>query len=254
MNRSIEPVEQPNAAAGTAVKLITLPYAGAGANCYHALGQALPDFVTPIAYELPGHGTRLREPLLRRCAPLIHDAIERLEPIADSPYAIYGHSFGAWLAVDLARRLVELGRPPPLHLFVSGRRAPSAIVAGPFLHRLPSPAFRARLAEFGGTAPAILADVELMSLFEPILRADLEALETREQQARPPLDVPIHIMVGLDDEITDEQARAWQLETLHPIGLSYFPGGHFALVREQTAELAKLIARDLGGVIERRQR
>ncbi len=235
------------------MRLIALPYAGASANCYHALGRALPSFVKLVAHELPGHGGRMREPLLRRCPALVEDAIERLGPVFASPYAIYGHSFGSWLALDLTRRLIELGHPPPAYLFVSGRRAPSSLDLGPVLHRLPSTAFRARLAELGGTPPAVLADAELMTLFEPILRADLEALETREPSSRPALDVPLHIVVGIEEGINEPQATAWQLETRNRFGLAYLAGDHFAYVRERPLELAVLIARDLCSVLAPRE-
>lgn len=247
VDRSVERSPQLNPSWGAEIRLITLPYAGAGATCYRALDAVLPAFVKPVGHELPGHGTRIRERLVRRCAPLLDDAIERLGAALEPPYALYGHSFGAWFALDLARRLVELGRPKPLYLFVSGRRAPTSIEPGPPLHRMPSLEFRARLAELGGTPAAALADAELMGMFEPILRADLEVLETRDPAPRPPLDVPIHLMLGIKDSITEDQAWGWQAETRFRLQVSYFPGGHFSLIREQPGQVAEVIARDLRG-------
>jgi surfactin synthase thioesterase subunit len=48
------------------------------------------------------------------------------------------------------------------------------------------------------------------------------------------------VVLGVDDDITPEQARGWQLETLRPLSLSYFAGGHF-FIREHAAKLAALV-------------
>jgi surfactin synthase thioesterase subunit len=230
----------PDAGAPT-LRLIAFPYAGASSACYHQLGEALPARIDLTTHELPGHGTRIREPLEKRLPPLVDDALERLGATLRGSYAFYGHSFGAWLARDLILRLVELGRPLPVYLFVSGRRAPLSVATGPLLHRLPAAALRARLREWGGIPEAVLEDDELMALFERLLRADFEALETRHYEASAPLDLPIHLMLGLDDDIDSQQARDWQRETLRPLSLSYFSGGHF-FIREHMAKLG----RDIG--------
>lgn len=226
------------------LRLIAFPYAGASSVCYRPIGQALPPPLAFTTHELPGHGARMREPLCTRLPALVDDALERLHRDLQPPYAFYGHSFGAWLARDIARRLVELGRPPPIYLFVSGRRAPLSEEAGPPLHRLPPSAFRARLSAWGGIPSAVLEDGELMELFERLLRADFEALETRHYEAVAPLDLPLHVMLGLDDDITNEQARGWQYETSRPLSVSYFSGGHF-FIREHATQIGKAMGERL---------
>lgn len=226
------------------IRLIAFPYAGASSVCYRQLGQALPPSVQLTTHELPGHGVRIREPLCTRLPALVDDALEHLHQDLKPPYAFYGHSFGAWLARDLTRRLLELGRLPPVYLFVSGRRAPLSEAVGPPLHRLPASTFRARLSAWGGIPSAVLDDAELMELFERLLRADFEALETRHYEAVAPLDLPLHVMLGLDDDITNEQARAWQRETSRPLSVSYFSGGHF-FIREHAAEIARVMGERL---------
>lgn len=232
----------------TNTTLIAFPYAGGNSRCYQDLAQALPDSVSLVTHELPGHGLRMREPLQRRMAPLVDDVLERLGSRFDTPYALYGHSFGAALARDVARRLRDLGRRPPLALFVSGRRAPASREPGPPIYGLPTDAFHAKLARYGGTPAVVLQNPELMAMFERILRADLEALETVSPDAAgeaSPLPTPIRVMLGLDDEVTEEQAQAWQLETSEPITISRFSGGHF-FIREHVKRIAAEIVEALG--------
>lgn len=229
------------------VNLVAFPYAGANAHCYRQLAQCLPDGIKLITHELPGRGVRNREPLRRRLHELVHDAIARLEAHLRPPYALYGHSLGAWLAHAVLRKLAETRRPLPLCLFVSARRAPLSPMNSTLLHRLPTPQLKSRLAEFGGTPGPVFDDPELMALFEPILRADLEVLETCTHERQPPLDVPIRVFLGREDNVTAEQAATWQLESNHQLAISYFPGGHF-FIREHARELAAI----MGATLEER--
>lgn len=231
------------------VQLVAFPFAGGNSRCYQELQRALPSWIKLTVHELPGHGLRMREPLLRSMTAVVDDAVERLAPALRAPYALYGHSYGAAVAHELSRRISREGCRMPLQLFVSGRRAPAALGADPPLHQLSSAAFHARLARYGGTPAAVLQNPELMEMFERILRADLEALESSESTgvARP-LDVPIHVMLGLEDDVTEEQAQAWQLESSRPLLVSRFSGGHF-FIREHAREIARRITGDLEEVI-----
>ena len=220
--------------------VLAFPHAGASATCYQPLARALPSSFSWVTHELPGRGTRLREPLRRTMAALVDDAVERLHASFEQPYVLYGHSLGAWLARDVAHKLRELGRRAPQGLFVSGRRGPSAPSTTQPLHDLPPQTFRQRLATWGGTPRAVLDDAELMEFFEPILRADLEVLESCLPDRGPPLDVPIHVALGDEDDVTVEQARAWERESTRPIKISSFSGGHF-FIRDHAASLAGLI-------------
>jgi len=55
---------------------------------------------------------------------------------------------------------------------------------------LPEPEFIEELKKMGGTPQAVLEHPELMSVLNPILRADLEVCQTYEYEPRPPLDCP----------------------------------------------------------------
>ncbi|MCK5522506.1 MAG: hypothetical protein KAI83_05155 [Thiomargarita sp.] len=65
-------------------------------------------------------------------------------------YAIYGHSMGATLGYLLTKRILNAGIPAPLHLFFSGRKAPSVINDDPPKHQFPKQEFFNHINELGG--------------------------------------------------------------------------------------------------------
>jgi surfactin synthase thioesterase subunit len=87
----------------------------------------------------------------------------------------------------------------------------------------------------GGCPPEVLADRELLEFFEPILRADFQAFETWPVVSGPPIDVPIVVSRGSEDEVSEAAARAWALETRHPITYTEFAGGHFFILQHWAA-------------------
>ena len=58
----------------------------------------------------------LVEDLIHGISPLINDA--------NVPFALFGHSLGAWIAFAVAQELQKQGKPLPVALIVSGIRAP----------------------------------------------------------------------------------------------------------------------------------
>lgn len=222
------------------MRLFFFPFAGGNSYSYRGLCERLPGFITPAPFELPGRGRRATEPLLTSMAGLLDDAWRSLRGSLSEPYALFGHSMGASLAHEFARRAAREGAPAPRHLFVSGRQAPSV----PEKHRrwaLPGPEFKAALLALGGCPPAVLESEELMNFFEPILRADFQAVETHAPRPGAPLDVPITALVGDRDHVALEEARLWRRETSREFELHCFGGGHFFILEHQQ-ELAALVS------------
>ncbi len=204
------------------------------------------------AVQLPGRGSRFRERPHTRVRDVAAAACEGLEPhLADAPFALFGHSFGALVAFELARELRRRGGPKPVHLFISARRGPRRPDPHPPLHGLPEARFLEEVrARYGGIPDAVLKEPELLALLLPTLRSDLEAVETYSYESEPPLEVPISAFGGLDDPwATLDDLQAWQDETRASFSLTRFPGGHFyldasaaSLLREVGAQLARALA------------
>ncbi|MEU4232375.1 amino acid adenylation domain-containing protein [Nonomuraea sp. NPDC026600] len=89
--------------------LVCVPFAGGGAITYQPLAAALPEQLTMLALEPPGHETgNSGEPVLP-FHELVEGCVKEIKEKVDGPLALYGHCMGGALTVQLARRLEEEG-------------------------------------------------------------------------------------------------------------------------------------------------
>lgn len=225
--------------------LYCIPHAGGNASFYTALGAQLPATVVLSPLELPGRGRRHREPLHTSMEAMARDLFSRMAP-QQTPYALFGHSMGALLALQCAILAQEDGLPPPRALLLSAAAAPVAWDQSrpPSLASLPAKALWDRVADLGGLPDAIAASTDFLHYLEPILRADFTALEAWTPPPMAPLPVPISVFLGDRDTVTQEQARQWRLLTSREFSLHSFPGNHFYL-QDHWRSVAERISRAL---------
>ena len=235
-------------AARPRVRLFCFPHAGGGASAFHSWQTALPALVQVCPIQLPGRETRFSEPPYTELDSLVDAIAQELRPWLDIPYAIFGHSMGALLAFEWARRLQHEGRSMPGWLILSGRRSPDIEDdAGP-LHALPNHAFVEELnSRYQGMPREFLQSPELMEVFLPILRADIAVVESYQFKEGEPLNCPMIVSAGIGDvSTTYDQLLAWTRHTRAEFIAQLFPGGHFfpqdPLLRSISANLTKLIS------------
>lgn len=233
-------------------RLFCFSHAGVGAAVYRLWPAGLPAELEMCAIQLPGRGTRFREPAVTKLAVLVDTLLPALRPHLDLPFAFFGHSMGAVLASEVARALQGSDAAPLQHLFVSARRPPHWPNPDPLLHPLPDAEFVANIQRrYGGIPPEVAQDKELLALLLPCLRADIEALETHQPpMVRPPLACPVSVFGGSSDPLTPRaHLDAWRGETSGPCRVRVFPGDHFyvntareALLDELSVTLAPMLA------------
>jgi len=215
------------------VRLFVFPHAGSGASYYHFLARALKD--DPIEVHIvqyPGREMRVKEPALTSMAAMLESLGADLCPrLAEKPCALFGHSMGALIAFEFARRLRAAGEPAPQHLFLSGRQAPQ--VPGPVLQveRLDDEAFLDAVGRrYHALPPEVLAHREILELVLPSLRADFTLMERYAYQPAPPLAVPITLLNGAADPwVSADSLAAWRTQSTYPLQSHTLPGGHFYL-------------------------
>ncbi|MFJ9153069.1 thioesterase II family protein [Streptomyces sp. NPDC102270] len=213
----------------TWLTLYCLPHAGGGARPYGRLETAVPWGVRVVPLELPGHGTRLREHLLRDMGQVVTEVTRLMGEDQGRPFALFGHSFGALVAYETAWRLRESGTPPEL-LLVSGRTSPVWPLSHEPLHTLPDPLLTEGLSRMGGIPKALLASPSVLQVYLPSLRADLRMVETYAHTHGGRLDVPIAAFAGRQDRLTDPAGmEAWAERTSRAFDLTLLRGGHFFL-------------------------
>jgi surfactin synthase thioesterase subunit len=228
--------------------MFCLPYAGGGASIYRGWGASLPADVEVCPVQLPGRESRMREAPIVRSGPLTQAIADALQPYMNLPFVFFGHSMGAALGFELARELRRRGQPLPLHLFVSGRRAPQVPAREEPIWDLPEPEFLVKLRELNGTPEEVLQHEELMKLLIPILRADFQVNETYEFTPGEPFDFGISAFGGLGDEdVTRDDVAAWQEHTRGRFRMRMLPGDHFFIHGSKDMVL-EAVARDLAEI------
>lgn len=224
------PVPAPDAA----VRLYCVPHAGGGGRFFRPLAQALAPAIEVCPIVLPGRESRWQERPYTRMTELLEPLHRAVDAHATGPFAIFGHSMGAAIAYELARRLATTHRAALTRLLVSGRSAPGSPPRLPPVHHLTDEQFLARLRLLGGTPPAVLADTELLTALLPGLRADFELNETYRPDPRPHLDLPVCAYGGCEDPLVDPaELLAWRGVSSGPFTLRTFPGDHFYLADTQ---------------------
>jgi len=226
-------------------RLFCFPYAGANAMVFRTWAAHLPPDVELVAAQLPGRGSRIREAPTTRLEPLVEALGQALAP-SRVPFVMFGHSMGGLVAFTLCRWLRARGWPAPMHLFISGRRAPQFPDAHPFTGELTDDYILSCIRRFGGTPASVLAEPELMELLLPVFRADIELLRAYRHVPAEPIDAPLTALGGTKDEtVQPAHLEGWREHTRGPFALCMFEGDHFFL---HTAEAAVL--RVVGHVLE----
>jgi medium-chain acyl-[acyl-carrier-protein] hydrolase len=198
------------------------------------------------AVQLPGRENRLKERPYTEMSDVIEAAFEALQPFLDTPFALFGHSMGALLAFEFARRVRRAGGAAPVRLLVSGQRAPGLPRRRPAIAHLPEVEFVAELhRRYAGVPEAILEQPDLLALFLPCIQADMALVEHYRYNDEPPLDCPISAYGGREDpEATELELAAWRAQTRTGFALQRFDGAHF-YVRDARKELLAAVCRDL---------
>jgi medium-chain acyl-[acyl-carrier-protein] hydrolase len=229
-----------------AVRLFLFPFAGGNASAFLPWQELLGPRLELRVAQLPGRGVRLFEPPMTDMDELVARLTRAVASLADRPFVLFGHSLGALVAFEVARQLRRAGRPGPVSLWVSGAEGPRTRLVRRRLHELDDPELIEALRDYNGTAPEMLDDREMMGLLLPGLRADFALDECYRYRAEPPLDLPIHLLVGdADPHVEHDRATGWSWETSQPVQQHCYPGDHFFLYPHQqsiTALLAETAA------------
>ncbi len=225
------------------ITLIGFPFSGASFICYKPLEPYLHPQIRFNTIELPGRGKRVRSPLLRNMDEICEDAWTQVKAFLNPPYALFGHSLGSLLVYLLSHKIKDSNHPLPCHLFLSGRKGPS-IPKSEKIHLLPQNAFKEKLKNLGGIPKEVLENQGLFSFFEPILRADFEAVENWTYSPRPKLNIPVTVINGKEDNMTEMEVKTWQNEFEPTVNFKFLDGDHFFLFR-QALEFTDIINKTL---------
>jgi medium-chain acyl-[acyl-carrier-protein] hydrolase len=166
-----------------------------------------------------------------------------ITPYLDKPFVLFGHSMGAIVAFELARKMRRDNNLLPECLMVSGRVAPHVSIPRPPIHALPQAEFVEGLKALNGTPKEVLEDEGLMDLITPLLRADLAVHEAYAYAEEAPLKCDILAFGGLQDsEAGRDAVGAWRTHTEGRFIQRMVPGDHFFISAAQSLFLHMLSA------------
>jgi medium-chain acyl-[acyl-carrier-protein] hydrolase len=228
--------------------LYCVPYAGGGANAFRSWPEYLPETVEIRCIQPPGRERRLWDPAFDNMAPLVDAALNAVGHELAGPFAFFGHSMGALIAFELARELRRRSASEPMHLFVSGHRAPQIPESLASVCALDDEAFVREVdRRYGAIPDEVRQNRELLELLLPGLRNDVSICETYRYRHDEPLDCPIDVFGGTEDHLEAGDLEAWREHTKGAFGLTMLPGDHFFLKSAQ-GELMRALSGKLAGL------
>jgi medium-chain acyl-[acyl-carrier-protein] hydrolase len=231
--------------------MFCFPFAGGGASIFREWKADLPAAVEVHPIQLPGRENRWSEAPFTSLSSLVDALINALEPLFNLPFVFFGHSMGALISFELAKLLRRRTDKAPVHLFISGARAPQIPDRDPPIHQLPDSEFVKELQRLNGMPELVLQNSELMRLVLPTIRADITLCETHEYFPEEPLSCPITAYGGREDrKVQREHLAGWNAHTSAGFSVRAFPGDHFYLTSARKLLLRALSA-ELSGILMR---
>jgi surfactin synthase thioesterase subunit len=221
------------------VQLVCLPHAGGSASFYFPVSAALAPEIEVLAVQYPGRQDRHLEPCIDDMAEYVDRVHAALASVLGDHVAFFGHSMGAILAFELARRRQLEGKPVTA-LIASGRRGPETY-RNENVHLQKDGQILAEMRKMSGTDARVFGDEELVSLIMPAIRADYAAVEKYQCERGATVTCPILVLTGdQDSKVTTDEARAWKDNAAGSFDHRIYPGGHFYLTRHAPAVIAEI--------------
>lgn len=214
------------------LRIFCLPYAAGWPWAFRGWPAGLGADIEVCAICLPGRGRRT-DAAAASIDELVAGLCDAMEPKLDLPYALYGHSFGALVAFELAAELERQGAPLPRRVFVSGSTAPGTHTSRAPLHELPDDALAAEMLALNTAPSPALADPSVLATTLALFRADLRLAEQHRFRDAI-LSSSLTAFFGEDDpSATAAEVARWQAFARGGFELRGFPGDHFFVHSQQ---------------------
>jgi surfactin synthase thioesterase subunit len=209
-------------------KLYIFPHAGGSAQYYIPFAKAFSSDIKRVAVQYPGQRGTHDLASFTSIPDLADQVCQMVSPLeqSDGKIGFFGHSMGALLAFEVARRF-EAADNPIAALFVSACGAPGRIG----YEYIPDSdrGLLTAVSEMTGANPEFMENEEFASKILPTLRG-LKAIANYDCPPDATLSCPIYAFLGDDDEVaTYEKVMPWSQRTTSEFTARVFTGHHFYL-------------------------
>ncbi len=202
-------------------RLFCLPYAGGGSHTFRSWPKFLPEDIELCYLQLPGREKLVEETLEEDFDTLLNSLCSAMEGYTDLPFAIYGHSMGATLAFEIARRYNTNNNLNAL--IVSGENAPSETLPSIDPKSLNDKELLLQIKTLGVDIPK-----NYETHFLPRLKADLSICASYHYRESPVLDCPLMVIGANKDPLVPfSKLEKWSNLTQGPFSSHQMQGGHF---------------------------
>lgn len=222
--------------------VVHFAHAGGSAASYRSWASLYPAGVGFLGVELPSRGQRAAVPADGSIDEIADEIASELRDWSEHRIALFGHSLGALLAYEVARRAQCFGWAADV-LVVSGSRAPSEDLGRPRVAHLEQAEFCRRSVELGLVSRQIVDDPELAALFLQPLREHLALCEHYPWGRSARVAVPMAVLAAQDDHLVPlSSTRSWQQLSTRPASVSIFGGGHMFVLNSARGVVAAICA------------
>ncbi len=220
--------------------ILAFPHAGGGCAAFVTHAQEMPGWLNLLTLSLPGRQATFGEPLRTELGPLVEELVDACASRSD-PYVLFGYCSGALLAYCVASGLQERGAPLPRRLVVGSYVPPDQATGGPLAELDSRELWQALLNS--QAIPAELAEYpELWEAMEPVLRADMALVSGYRHESRPPLRMPITVLVGeRDGYMTPDRVSGWSKYSSEDCEIRCLPSGHWFMEEDPEGSAAALV-------------
>ena len=215
------------------MKMFCLVHAGGFAMRYDAMADMMAkksnDGITLIPLEYAGRGKKYGQPFYSTFDELTHSMSEEIAGMLgpSEPYCLFGHSMGAYAAIETAYQMQKVHHNAPVMTILSGAASP--YVAAKQEVGMSNEEMIAYLRDIGGTEENVLKNRIFETELLPILQADLDTLRTYRFAHEGEL-LPSYIVATYGQEdpaYRIGQVEDWKTVVGKDVVMQTFPGDHF---------------------------
>lgn len=213
------------------MKMICFPHAGGFSNYYNFLRNAsFPGVNEVILYEYPLRGVKAGKKNFTVFAEAVNYISEEIKTIVeDNDYVFFGHSYGAFIAYEVAANLQVLYGKSPYYMFISGQKPPLKV--DPDHYKCCENEGMDFLKKLGGFPEYFKDYSDAMEYFKELCMSDIRILQTYNVDKEVPEEriVPQgSVLCGTHDlEVCFSDLIYWKKYFDKLDSIKLFEGNHF---------------------------